>query len=103
MTIVYSFLVAWAWGNGWLYQMGYVDFAGSGVVHMTGGIAGFITCIILGPRAGKFKNIREYDDHKHNSISVNYDITIKNDETQEQKMNGFSEVLNKYHSGEWDL
>jgi len=53
----------WVWGGGWLSQLGanlglghgHVDFAGSSVVHMTGGIAGLAGAIILGPRIGKFR------------------------------------------------
>src|SRR5260221_1236395 len=53
----------WVWGGGWLSQLGVnlglghglVDFAGSSVVHMTGGIAGLAGAIILSPRIGKFR------------------------------------------------
>ncbi len=53
----------WVWGGGWLSQLGvnfglghgHVDFAGSSVVHMTGGIAGLAGAIALGPRIGKFR------------------------------------------------
>ncbi len=53
----------WVWGGGWLSQLGvnlglghgHVDFAGSSVVHMTGGVAGLAGAIILGPRIGKFR------------------------------------------------
>jgi Amt family ammonium transporter len=53
----------WVWGGGWLSQLGvnlglghgHVDFAGSSVVHMTGGIAGLAGAIVLGPRIGKFR------------------------------------------------
>ena len=53
----------WVWGGGWLAQLGvnlglghgYVDFAGSSVVHMTGGIAALAGTIVLGPRIGKFR------------------------------------------------
>ena len=53
----------WVWGGGWLSQLGlncglghgHVDFAGSSVVHMTGGVAGLAGAIALGPRIGKFR------------------------------------------------
>ncbi len=52
----------WAWGGGWLSQLGsnlglgngYCDFAGSGVVHAVGGITALAVCLIIGPRIGKF-------------------------------------------------
>jgi len=61
--LVYSFLISalvypiighWAWGGGWLSQMGFFDFAGSTVVHTTGGMAALIGTIILRPREGKY-------------------------------------------------
>jgi Amt family ammonium transporter len=58
-VLIYPFLVAWTWGGGWLNQMGYIDFAGSGIVHLCGGTAGFISACIIGPRSGRFKSIRE--------------------------------------------
>jgi ammonium transporter, Amt family len=53
----------WVWGGGWLSQLGtnlglghgHVDFAGSSVVHMTGGVTALAGAIILGPRIGKFR------------------------------------------------
>jgi len=53
----------WVWGGGWLAQMGvnfglghgHVDFAGSSVVHMTGGITALAGARVLGPRIGKFR------------------------------------------------
>ncbi|HXK34639.1 MAG TPA: ammonium transporter [Dehalococcoidia bacterium] len=64
-ALVYPIVVHWAWdGNGWLANAylsadaiganGYMDFAGSGVVHMVGGTAGLVGAIIVGPRIGKF-------------------------------------------------
>jgi Amt family ammonium transporter len=53
-AFVYPVVVHWTWGGGWLYQFGYHDFAGSGIVHMTGGIAALVGAKILGPRIGKY-------------------------------------------------
>ena len=52
---IYPVVVAWTWGSGWLYELGYEDFAGSGIVHLTGGIAGLAGAIICGKRIGKFE------------------------------------------------
>ena len=41
-------------GRGWLNEWGFVDFAGSAVVHALGGTAALVACIIIGPRKGRF-------------------------------------------------
>jgi len=47
--------VHWAWNaDGWLAHYHYKDFAGSGVVHVVGGVSGFVGANILGPRLGRF-------------------------------------------------
>lgn len=68
---IYPVVVCWCWGNGWLSPFGpdtknylfdgeksnnFVDFAGSGVVHMVGGFSGLVGAIVLGPRRGKFNS-----------------------------------------------
>ena len=63
-AIIYPVVVHWAWdGAGWMSAFnpendlpgnGYIDFAGSGVVHTVGGVAGLMGAILLGPRIGKF-------------------------------------------------
>jgi len=55
---IYPVIVAWTWGGGWLFARGFDDFAGSGIVHMTGGVAGLCGAIICGPRIGRFTDIR---------------------------------------------
>jgi len=55
---IYPAVVAWTWGKGWLTNLnsaGYTDFAGSGVVHLTGGIGALVGAIVAGPRRGRFK------------------------------------------------
>ncbi|HVT08572.1 MAG TPA: ammonium transporter [Polyangia bacterium] len=61
--LLYPLYANWVWGGGWLSAMGvnwglghgHVDFAGSSVVHMTGGLTALAGTIVLGPRAGKFR------------------------------------------------
>ncbi len=53
-TLIYPVIGHWIWGGGWLSKMGFTDFAGSTVVHLTGGVAALTGTIILGPRIGKF-------------------------------------------------
>lgn len=52
--IIYPIVVGWQWGGGWLAERGFEDFAGSGLVHMTGGVAAFMGALIIGARIGKF-------------------------------------------------
>ncbi len=52
--LIYPVFGHWAWGGGWLSQMGFLDFAGSTVVHSLGGWVGLAGIIVLGPRIDKF-------------------------------------------------
>jgi ammonium transporter, Amt family len=52
--VIYPIVVHWQWGGGWLAQLGFLDYAGSTIVHMTGGVAALIGVILLGPRLGKY-------------------------------------------------
>ncbi|MDE2749799.1 MAG: ammonium transporter [Chloroflexota bacterium] len=52
-AIIYPVVVFWTWGEGWILEQGFVDFAGSTIVHMTGGIVALIGAYMLGPRAGR--------------------------------------------------
>jgi ammonium transporter, Amt family len=62
-TLLYPLYGNWVWGGGWLAQLGtnlglghgHVDFAGSSVVHMTGGVTALAGTLALGPRMGRFR------------------------------------------------
>lgn len=53
-AVLYPTVGAWTWGEGWLYQMGFKDFAGSTIVHSVGGWAALMGAILLGARRGRF-------------------------------------------------
>jgi ammonium transporter, Amt family len=52
--VIYPIVTHWVWGGGWLDRIGFFDFAGSGVVHMLGGVAALAGVLIVGPRIGKY-------------------------------------------------
>jgi Amt family ammonium transporter len=62
--ILYPLYANWVWGGGWLSQLGknfglghgHVDYAGSSVVHMVGGVCALAGAMVIGPRYGKYKN-----------------------------------------------
>jgi Amt family ammonium transporter len=54
-SVIYPVVGAWTWGGGWLAELGFKDFAGSTVVHSTGGWAALAGIIMVGPRSGKFR------------------------------------------------
>lgn len=57
-SIIYPIQASWKWGGGFLDQAGFLDFAGSTVVHSVGGWAALTGALILGPRIGKYKDGR---------------------------------------------
>src|SRR5947208_4938716 len=76
-AFTYPIFANWAWGAGWLSQLGgnlglghgYCDFAGSGVVHSVGGITALAVALIVGPRIGKYNR-----DGSSNAI-IGHDIS----------------------------
>ena len=52
--IIYPIVMGWQWGGGWLAELGFSDFAGSTLVHSTGGAAALAGAMIIGPRLGRF-------------------------------------------------
>ncbi|MDE0410429.1 MAG: ammonium transporter [Alphaproteobacteria bacterium] len=53
-ALIYPIQASWVWGGGWLAEMGFSDFAGSTLVHSTGGWAALAGAIVLGARKGKY-------------------------------------------------
>ena len=53
-AVIYPIQASWVWGGGWLNAMGFTDFAGSTLVHSTGGWAALTGAIVLGARSGKY-------------------------------------------------
>ncbi len=68
--VVYPISGHWIWGNGWLAQIGFHDFAGSTAVHLVGGVAAFIGAKMLGPRIGK------YDKNGNSRAIPGHSITL---------------------------
>ncbi|MGI6205186.1 MAG: ammonium transporter [Anaerovoracaceae bacterium] len=64
--IVYPVIGHWIWGGGWLSQIGFSDFAGSGAVHLCGATAAFVCAFSVGPRIGKYVNGKSVAIPGHN-------------------------------------
>ncbi|MBP1929218.1 Amt family ammonium transporter [Methanolinea mesophila] len=62
VTLVYSPVAHWVWGGGWAQSLGFVDFAGGAVVHISAGFAALALAIVIGKRAG----FGEYSLDPHN-------------------------------------
>jgi ammonium transporter, Amt family len=59
-SLIYPIQASWKWGGGFLEELGFLDFAGSTLVHSVGGWAALTGALILGPRIGKYKSGRVF-------------------------------------------
>ena len=59
-SLIFPLALAWCWEDGWLSSIGFNDYAGAGIVHLTGGITGFIGTYLCGPRIGLFSKDKQY-------------------------------------------
>ena len=57
-------------GSGWLFDLDYNDFAGSGVVHVLGGACSFVACYLVGPRSGRFDENGKPDKMPGHSVPL---------------------------------
>ena len=55
-AVIYPISGSWQWNGGWLSELGFIDFAGSSIVHSVGAWAGLVGAMLLGPRIGKYVN-----------------------------------------------
>jgi len=69
--IIYPFVVYWTWsGAGFLTEEGYSDFAGSGIVHLTGGIAALVGAILCGSRANRWEKPEDFYPHNMGLVAL---------------------------------
>ncbi|MGN1479210.1 MAG: ammonium transporter [Acutalibacteraceae bacterium] len=74
-AVVYPIEAGWVWNtNGWLYKLGFIDYAGSAAIHMVGGTAALIGAIFLGPRIGKY--VTGKDGKKEARAIPGHSVTI---------------------------
>ena len=74
-AVVYPIEAGWVWNTqGWLYKLGFIDYAGSAAIHMVGGTAALIGAIFLGPRIGKY--VTKADGKKEARAILGHSITI---------------------------
>ena len=69
-ALIYPIETHWVWGGGWLADLGFIDWAGSGVIHMVGGTIALLGAAFLGPRLGK------YDQNGRSNAIPGHSITL---------------------------
>ena len=72
-AFIFPIIMAWCWEDGFLANYGFKDYAGAGIVHITGGIAGFVGTYLTGPRTGIFRK----------EASMDYILDEENFDTEE--------------------
>ena len=63
---IYPAAVAWTWSYRWISpvdDIGYMDFAGGSIAHLTGGVSALAGTLVLGPRKGPWERLEEFDAH----------------------------------------
>lgn len=76
-AIIYPIAGGWQWqGSGWLTNLGFIDFAGSSIVHGVGGFAALVAAYMVGPRIGKYVNGETVPMPGHNQIIATLGVFI---------------------------
>ena len=60
-SVIFPLGLAWCWNDGWIQNSGFIDYGGVSIVHVMGGLSGFVGTYLIGPRIGLF--------NKNNSVS----------------------------------
>merc|ERR1719387_3215062 len=69
--LIYPVVVYWTWTSvGFLSAEGYSDFAGSGIVHLTGGVAALVGAVLCGPREGRFEKPDQFNPHNMGLVAL---------------------------------
>jgi Amt family ammonium transporter len=76
VAFIYPVVGHWIWGGGWLAALGMFDFAGSTVVHSTGGWAALAGAFLLGPRLGKYRDGRMHPIPGHSMTSATLGVFV---------------------------
>jgi Amt family ammonium transporter len=76
IAFVYPIFGHWTWGGGWLSEMGFMDFAGSTIVHSIGAWAGLSATLIMGPRIGRFRKGEVVEIPSYNLSTVAVGVFI---------------------------
>jgi Amt family ammonium transporter len=94
-SFVYPVIAHWGWHiDGWLKDEDYIDFAGSGIVHMVGGASGMIGAFLLGPRYDIFGTYSDSMNEKTDLIDI-----IKDDNKLTQIARAVFNEIDKDHNG----
>tara|TARA_B100000809_G_scaffold264545_1_gene320679 strand:- start:345 stop:1649 length:1305 start_codon:yes stop_codon:yes gene_type:complete len=76
-ALIYPIAGGWQWqGSGWLTELGFIDFAGSSIVHSVGGWAALVAAFMVGPRIGKYVNGKVFSIPGHNQILATLGVFI---------------------------
>ena len=76
-AIIYPISGGWQWqGSGWLTEIGFIDFAGSSIVHGVGGFAALVAAYMVGPRIGKYVNGEVMPIPGHNQVTATLGVFI---------------------------
>ena len=76
-AIIYPISGGWQWqGSGWLTNLGFIDFAGSSIVHGVGGFSALVAAFMVGPRIGKYVNGEVLPIPGHNQVTATLGVFI---------------------------